>query len=143
MRKLLIGMAAFALGATSANAVGSCTLTLTTSGKLTMSGDGMSISSLNTGGLSAVMAVVSLNLTPQLIFSPLSIVGPTGWAGSPITYQSLKTLSGTNIPFTNTGFSVNVSPVADTLTIDARVVNTSGFKAGSYNASTTITCQAA
>lgn len=143
MRKVLIVMAAFGLGATSAHAIGSCTLTLTTSGKLTLAGDGMTMSSQNTGGLSAIMAVVSLNLTPQLIFSPLTIMGPTGWAGSPVTYQSLKTLSGTTIPFTSSGFTVNVAPVADTLTIDARVVNTSGFKAGSYNASSTITCQAA
>jgi hypothetical protein len=107
-----------------------------------MSGDGMTMGSEVGGGLSAVMAVVAVGAAPKLSFSALQVVGPTGSAGAPDASLALSSLSGARIPYTPTAFAITSGVLIDTLTLNAKIVNPSGFKAGNYTASSTATCEA-
>lgn len=123
--------------------LGTCTLTLNAPGKLVMGGDGTTLGTQNGDGTGAVMAIVGLNLTPKLTFSPLTLIGPTGWSGTTTAYLSATTGSGRSQPYTTGPFSLQPNAVLDSVTLNARFVSDGGFKAGSYNASTTITCESA
>jgi hypothetical protein len=146
-RKLVIALSACGLGCSAQagllDPIATCTLTLSASGKLVMSGDGMTLGSQIGNGTAASMAVVGVNLTPKLTFSSLTIMGPTGWAGSPTAYLSVDSLSGQKIPYTTAPFSITPGILIDTLSINAKVVDPNGFKAGTYNGATTITCESA
>jgi hypothetical protein len=119
----------------------SCTLSLSAPGTLTMAGTGTVLGSQESGGTAAVMLIVSsLGTHPTIVVTAPSVVGPPGWAGTPITYVSYSTLSGAVQPYTSAQSTKPVGLI-DTVTLNARVLNTSGFRAGSYTVTTTVTCQ--
>lgn len=148
VRRILAVLAACG-GAVTAQAgildpIATCTLTLGASGKIAMSGDGMTMGSQVGTGTPATLTVVGLNLSPKLTFTPLVITGPSGWSGSPTVSMAVDAaVSGRKQAYTTSAFSILPAAVLDILTINAQVVNPSGFKAGSYNGSTTITCESA
>ncbi|QJU57370.1 hypothetical protein HL653_05810 [Sphingomonas sp. AP4-R1] len=139
----LLGMASLPAHAGLLDGLGTCTLTVNASGTMRLAGDGKTLSTTATGGLSAGMLLVGVNITPELVFSAPTVVGPTGWPGSPKTEISIDTLSGTRTGFTSNAITVRPGVLIDTLTFQARVTNNDGFKAGNYTVNTTATCQSA
>ncbi|MET0241769.1 MAG: hypothetical protein ABW184_17900 [Sphingobium sp.] len=123
--------------------LGTCTLTLSGSGTMTMGGDGRTLSSQNSGGGAAGMLLVGVNITPELVFSAPTLIGPPGWSATPTTMIAIDTLSGTHTGFRNGPVVVRPGVLLDTLSIHARVTSPEGFRAGSYQARTTVTCQSA
>lgn len=131
---LVVGGPALAAGS-------SCTLTLGTAGTITLVPQGNGMSTQASGGSAASIIVAAVLTRPTLIFSAPTVLGPTGWAGNPITAISFDTASGVHQAYTTAASSVQLGALADTVTINAAVANSSGFKAGSYTVSTTVTCQ--
>lgn len=123
--------------------IGTCTLTVNASGTMKLTGDGTTMTSATPGGLSAGMLLVGVNLVPELVFSAPVVVGPPGWSATPQVAIAVETLSGTRTGYNSVAFSVRPSAVLDTLSVNARVTNDAGFKAGSYSVSSTVTCQSA
>jgi len=76
---------------------------------------------------------ISLPLEPQLS-------GP-GNSGTSVTSMAFSTLSGINSGYTSSGAVIQLGTLLDTVTINARVVNTQGFRSGTYQITSTVTCQ--
>lgn len=121
--------------------VNACVLTLSTPGLLGTSADGTQLSSEESGGTAAILAVVSTGSTPSLSFSAPTLSGPPGWTGSPIVSVKMSALSGATQAWTASSFTTRLSQLLDTLTINGRAVNSGGFASGSYTLATTVTCQ--
>ena len=146
--KILAVLAACGCGAAAQagilDPIGTCTLTVGASGRIAMSGDGMTMGSQVGDGAAATLTVVGLNLSPKLTFSPLVINGPAGWSGSPTVLMSVDaSVSGRQQPYTSAAFSILPAAVLDVLSINAKVVNPGGFRVGSYSGSAMVTCEAA
>lgn len=118
-----------------------CILTLTTPGVLGVDGEGTRLSSEDTGGVAAIMAVVSTGTAPSLNFSAPTLTGPNGWSGTPTVGLKLSSLSGATQAYTSGAFTTRLGQLLDTLTLNARATNSSGFASGSYTIASTVTCQ--
>jgi hypothetical protein len=118
----------------------SCTLTLSTTGTLKMSMQGNTLGSQETGGGAALMTVVAVGTRPSLTFSAPQLSGP-GNSGTSVTSMAFSTLSGINSGYTSSGAVIQLGTLLDTVTINARVVNTQGFRSGTYQITSTVTCQ--
>lgn len=122
-----------------------CTLTLTTAGSLAMATDGGSMSSTETGGISAVISVLSLGTNTLTINAPSLISTPAGYDSSgevvEVAYVGAAGLSAISQSMTDqtTNHALGAIPLS-ALNIDARITNPNGFTAGTYTARAVVTC---
>jgi len=144
-----IGVAA-ALLALSAGQAPACTLSLTGTGKLALSGDGTRLGSDEAGGVAAGLTLADLNvLSPNTITvsAPTLPIYPAGFAAGSVTLQTAFSagwvLGSTSRPFSTTDQSFSVPSVLNllvTMTIDNRITSSAGFKQGTYGTRTVVTC---
>ena len=132
-----------------ASAAPACTIGVTTPGVLKLSGDGHTLSSANSGGIAAVIAISDLDLdlngTTITISDTRLDTAPGGFA-EPVSYgasYSAVWLLGSASGSLGSSPSFVVPPVLDlvvTLTLANTVTSATGFRQGTYTTKTTITC---
>lgn len=131
------------LGATdvslSASVQNQCTLTLDAAGAMASNGDGTVLSSEEAGGGGADLAVVAVGAVPTITFGAPTLSAPAGDSGSTaeISYTSI---GGASQTYTNQQTSSSQGILLDAYTVHGRVLNASGFAAGSYTVTTIVTC---
>ncbi|MFS0737099.1 hypothetical protein ABC347_08615 [Sphingomonas sp. 1P06PA] len=118
-----------------------CVLTLTTPGLMGVSNDGTLLSSRESGGLKAVLAVVATGTNPQLSFSAPQLTGPSASTSSATTLLGYTSLGGGNRALSGGASSFTANRLLDTVTIDGAALNSTGFVTGTYTLSSTVTCQ--
>jgi hypothetical protein len=121
--------------------VNTCVLTLSTPGTLAASSDGVTLGSQELTGLPAVLAVISTGTRPTLNFTAPAITGPSGWTGTPTVSMAYTSLSGLNQAYTTSATQAQPAALLDTLTINAKSVNSTGYISGTYTIASTVTCQ--
>ncbi len=123
--------------------VASCILTVSTSGVLAMSTTGTELGSEQTGGIAAVLGVVATGGTPTLLFTaPTMSIRPTAYVGTPTVSLKYTSTGGANQAYTTAASQyTSTNPLGDTVTLNAKAVDATGFTAGSYRLQTTATCQ--
>lgn len=121
--------------------VNSCVLNVATPGLLAATTDGTTLSSENSGGVAAVLAVVAVGTAPTLSFTAPTLTTPTGFSGTPTTAIRYQAASGGSRAYTSSASSITAGALLDTLTINSRVQNAGGFISGTYTVRTTVTCQ--
>jgi hypothetical protein len=120
----------------------SCTLTISIGGSLRLGTSGSILSSELSGASKAVLLVSAVGAKPNLLLSaPVLTNSPTGYNNAPQVMMKYASLAGANQPYTSAATSYTATSLIDTITIDARVIDTQGFKAGTYTVGTTVTCQ--
>lgn len=124
--------------------VASCVLSVTTPGVLGVSASsGTELGSEQPGGVAAVMSVTATAGAPTISFTaPTMSVKPTGYGGTPAVSLKYTSPGGANQAYTNGGSQYTSSnALTDTITLNAKATDSSGFTAGSYQIRTTATCQ--
>lgn len=121
----------------------SCILTLSKTGTLAMNTGGTELGSEQIGGASAVLGVAATGGAPTVLFTaPTMSVSPSGYAGTPTVSMKYSSVGGASQAYTSGASQYkSANPLADTVTIDAKAVDSSGFVAGTYRVQTTATCQ--
>jgi len=128
-----------------------CTIGISTPGVLELSGDGLTLSSGNSGGVASVLAISDLDLdlngttitisNTRLDITPAGFAAPVSYAA---TYAATWLLGAGNASgslATNPSFTVPpVVGLVVTLTLHNTVTSATGFKQGNYTTKTTITC---
>jgi hypothetical protein len=122
----------------------SCILTVGISGVLGVSTEsGTEIGSELPGGTSALLNVVATAGRPTISFTaPTVSQKPAAYIGTPTVSLKYTSPGGANQSYT-TGASqyTSTNPLADTITLNAKAVDSTGFAAGAYRLQTTATCQ--
>ena len=121
----------------------SCTLVVSTPGVLGTNATGTEIGSEQTGGVAATLAVTALGGAPTVQFTAPSMpTKPVAYTGTPTISLKYSSVGGANQAYT-TGASqyTSTNPLADTVTLHAKAVDSAGLVAGSYRLRTTATCQ--
>ncbi|MCE7796630.1 hypothetical protein LWE61_08665 [Sphingobium sufflavum] len=114
-----------------------CVLTISTPGSLAISSNGLQLSTTN-GGLPASLTVVATGSNPTISFSSPSLVGPSsGGATTEVAYSST---GGASHAYDSSGYVYAMNRLLDTVTINGRASNSSGFRSGVYTISATATC---
>ena len=124
--------------------VESCVLSVSTPGVLGVSANsGTEIGSELPNGVAAVMSVVATAGTPTISFTaPTLSVKPAAYSGTPTVAMKYTSLGGANQAYTsNASQYTSTNPLTDTVTLNAKATDSSGFAAGSYRVQTTATCQ--
>jgi hypothetical protein len=144
-RSAILMLLPLALAAGPAQA-GICTLLVLTPGTLALSPDGTRLGSTETGGIAATMTVTSIGSSTLTVGAPAVIQAPAGHAtGSDlveVAYVGAGLLAGANQSYTAAQTAVAVPNIvsAVVLTINNRITNMTGFKAGTYQTRTVVTC---
>ena len=120
--------------------VNACILT-PTPGTLGSEGDGRTLSSQGTGGIPATLSVVATGGVPSLTFTAPTASTPAGFSGSAVPSISYSSAGGILQALTSSPSTKALNGLIDTLTIQGRIVSSSGFPSGSYGVRTTVTCQ--
>ncbi len=115
-----------------------CILTVTTPGLLAVTGPGTELSTTQTGGVAATMTVVATGTNPTITFSTPGITGPSA-SGSTAEF-SYTSAGGANQGFSTGSYLYAMNRLLDTITINGRATNASGFQSGLYTMSATATC---
>ena len=115
-----------------------CVLTLTTPGILTVSSGGTEIATSNTGAVPALMSVVATGTNPTVTFTAPTLTGPS--AGGATTEIAFSSPGGANRTYATGGYTRAMTGLLDTLTINGRARNNSGFQTGTYSITSTATC---
>lgn len=140
----LLAMLCAALAAAPASA---CALALGTPGTLALSTDGTRFGS-GEGGVPATFTVVNL-LQPAAtvtVAAPTLVTSPGGFnsgaAQLQVAYSGAGGLSGVNQGYTSsqTSFGVPANLGLTVLTLNNRILSSSGFAPGTYQTRTVITC---
>lgn len=118
-----------------------CVLTITTPGTLGMAASGTGMSSEDTGGLPALLAVAATGSSPSISFSAPDLNGPSGSTANATKEISYSSPGGANQGYTSQASSYSMNRLIDTVTIKARATNMSGFGTGTYGITSTATCQ--
>ena len=118
-----------------------CVVTVTTPGVLAASSTGTTLSSEETGGINASLAVVATGTQPTITFSAPDLTGPTASTAGASKQIAFTSLGGANQGFVSSLTSYTLGRLIDTFTVKGKVSNTSGFVTGSYVLSSTVTCQ--
>ena len=124
--------------------VASCVLSISTPGVLGVSANsGTEIGSELPNGVAAVMSVVATAGTPTIAFTaPELSVSPGTYSGTPTVAMKYTSLGGANQGYTSSGTQyTSNNPLSDTVTLNAKATDSSGFAAGSYRVQTTATCE--
>ena len=121
----------------------SCALSVTTPGTLALAADGKSISSQATGGIPAVLAIVSVGSNTVSVAPPTLTASPAGYSASgqtvQVAYAGLSGLSGVNQVYTSSTTTFGVTLVS-ALQVNNKVTNDNGFAPGTYTTQTVVTC---
>ena len=115
-----------------------CVLTVTTPGVVTTSPTGTELSTTETGGSPATLTVVATGTNPTITFSSVGITGPS--AGSSTAELAYTSAGGANSGYGSSGYVYSVNQLLDTVTINGRATNSSGFQSGAYSLTSTATC---
>jgi hypothetical protein len=124
--------------------IASCVLTVSTPGVLAANASsGTEVSSEQSGGVPAVLSVVATAGRPTISFTaPAMSVKPGAYSGTPTVSLKYTSLGGANQAYTSSASQYTSNNIlADTITLNARATDASGFAAGSYRIQTTATCQ--
>jgi hypothetical protein len=123
--------------------VASCILSVSTSGVLAMNTSGTEIGSEQTGGVAAVLGIVATGGAPTVLFTaPIMSIKPVSYVGTPTVSLKYTSTGGANQPYTTAASQyTSTNPLGDTVTLNAKAVDATGFTAGSYRLQTTATCQ--
>lgn len=119
-----------------------CILAISTPGGLGMSTTGTEIGSDQAAGVAAVLSVTATAGAPTLSFTaPSMSLKPSGYGGTPAVSLAYTSPGGANQAYTNSSSNYTSSnPLGDTVTINAKAVDSNGFIAGVYRVQTTVTC---
>lgn len=124
--------------------VSSCVITVSASGTLGVdSASGTAVGSEVGAGAPAVLSVVATAGTPTISFTaPTLSAKPSAYSGAPTLALRYSSPGGANQAYT-TGASQyrSSNPLGDTITLNARATDASGFAAGTYQIQTIATCQ--
>jgi hypothetical protein len=118
-----------------------CVLSVTTPGTLGISATGTSLSSEETGGLSATMTVAATGTNPTVSFGAPSLTGPSGSIGNAVKQISYSSPGGANQAYTPSASNYVMNRLLDTITIKGKATNSDGFVSGNYGLQSTVTCQ--
>lgn len=120
-----------------------CILTVVTPGVLAMSTTGTELGSEQTGGVGAVLTAVATGGTPTMSFTaPSMSIDPVDYAGTPTVSLKYTSPGGANQGYTTEASQyVSTNPLGDTITLNAKAVDATGFVAGSYQLQTVATCE--
>ena len=127
-----------------ANVLASCVLTVGSNGTLGTSNDGGTrIGSEETGGNEASLSIVATGGRPTItVGAPSLSQKPSAYAGSPTVSIRYTSTGGANQAYTTGSSSYTSSNLlGDSLTLNARAVDSEGFAAGNYRIQTLVTCQ--
>lgn len=137
---------ALLLGATDAQAqtinligtvVNLCVLTVATPGSLAIAANGLQLATTN-GGVPASLTVIATGTNPTVTFSSPALVGPSSsGATTEVAYSST---GGASHSYDSSGYVYAMNRLLDTITINGRASNSSGFRSGVYTISATATC---
>jgi hypothetical protein len=134
-----------------ATAAPACTIGVTTPGILKLSGDGLTLSSGNSGGIASVLAISDLDLDlngtritisdTRLDLTPAGFAAPVSYAATYTASWLLGVGSASGSLVSNPSFVV--PPVVDlvvTITLHNTVTSATGFRQGNYTSKITVTC---
>lgn len=124
--------------------VASCILAISTPGVLGVStNSGTEIGSEQASGVAAMLSVTATGGAPTISFTaPSMSVEPAAYAGTPTISLKYTSPGGANQAYTSSASQYTSSNVlGDTITLNAKATDSSGFPAGSYQIRTTATCQ--
>ena len=123
--------------------VPSCILTVSTSGVLAMSTTGTELGSEQSGGNAAVLGITATGGAPTVLFTaPTMSIKPTTYVGTPTVSLKYTSTGGANQAYTTAASQYkSANALGDTVTLNAKAVDATGFTAGSYRLQTTATCQ--
>ena len=115
-----------------------CVLTVSTPGILAVSGTGTELSTTQSGAVPATLTVVATGTNPTVTFTAPGITGPS--SGGATTEFAYTSSGGANRTYGTTGYIYAMNRLLDTITINGRATNASGFASGLYTLSATATC---
>ena len=124
--------------------IASCVLTVSTPGVLAANASsGTEVGSEQSGGAAAVLAVIATAGRPTISFTaPTMSVKPGAYSGTPSVSLKYTSPGGANQAYTSSASQyTSTNILADTITLNAKATDSSGFAAGSYRIQTTATCQ--
>ncbi|HEY6917098.1 MAG TPA: hypothetical protein VI381_05595 [Allosphingosinicella sp.] len=119
----------------------SCLLSLSVPGVLAPSSDGTVLSSENSGGVAATLALVAIGGAPTVTFAAPSPAGPIASTSGATTQIRYTSLQGASQSYTSSASSRVGGALIDTFTVHGRIANSNGFAAGNYSVTTVVTCQ--
>jgi hypothetical protein len=144
---LALASPAHAATVTFEGTVGSgCTITLDTDGALAITADRQALTSeLLSGGVPATVTVVATANTQLHVSAPVLTASGAGYnVGTQtlqVAYTGLFGLTLIDRAFGTAGGDHGIlALIPSILTINNRILNTSGFPAGTYRTQTTVTC---
>lgn len=119
-----------------------CILAISTPGGLGMSTTGTEIGSDQAAGVAAVLSVTATAGAPTLSFTaPSMSLKPGDYAGTPTISLAYTSPGGASQAYTNSSSNyTSTNPLGDTVTLNAKAVDSNGFAAGAYRLQTTVTC---
>jgi len=119
-----------------------CILAISTPGALAMSTTGTEIGSEQATGVAAVLSVTATAGAPTLSFTaPSMSLKPSGYSGTPTVSLAYTSPGGASQAYTNSSSNyTSTNPLGDTVTLNAKAVDSNGFIAGAYRIQTTVTC---
>lgn len=115
-----------------------CVLTISTPGVLAVESTGQQLSTAQTGGVAATLAVVATGTNPTITFSSPTLTGPS--AGGATTQLAYSSVGGASRTYDTSGYVYAMNRLLDTITVNGRATNSSGFRSGSYTITATATC---
>lgn len=124
--------------------IASCVLAVSTPGVLGVNASsGTEIGSEQTAGVASVLTVVATAGAPTVSFTaPTMSIEPGAYSGNPTISLKYSSPGGANQAYTSGASQyTSTNPLTDTVTLNAKAVDSSGFAAGNYRIQTTATCQ--
>ena len=120
-----------------------CILTVSSSGILAMSSTGTELGSEQSGGVSATVGIVATGGVPTILFTaPTMSIKPVTYVGTPTVSLKYTSTGGANQAYTSVSSQhTSTNPLGNSITLNAKAVDITGFTAGAYRLQTTATCQ--
>lgn len=115
-----------------------CVLTLSTPGVLQIASTGIELGSAQPGGVAAALTVVATGSAPTITFSAPSLSGPS--SGGATTQLAYASSGGASRAYDSAGYTYAMNRLLDTITINGRSTNATGFSTGAYTINATATC---
>lgn len=115
-----------------------CVVTISTPGVLAVTSNGLDMTTAQTGGAPATLAVVATGTNPTITFTSPTLTGPS--SGGATTQMSYTSSGGANHAFDSNSYVYVMNRLLDTITINGKASNAAGFKSGVYTINSTATC---
>lgn len=122
----------------SGTVVNLCVLTISTPGLLSVESSGMELATAHTGGVAASLSIVATGTNPTITFSTPTLTGPSSSGAT--TQLSYASPGGASRGYDGSGYVYAMNRLLDTVTINGRASNPSGFRSGVYSITSTATC---